>query len=106
MKKTLIAFLFVLLTTFPLLAKDFNITACTADQKKVVLTIDLVDGTAPAIAADIKGAFQAVASRLDVETLLSGEGFRAFIQNLTEEDYNAIQGIAGPPVVDGSCKAI
>lgn len=87
-----------------LLAKDLNIMGCTADSKKVVLTIDINEEASPDIVNEIVTAFVKTAKSLTADELINGSGFRIFKSNLTEEDDDAIDGIQGPPVIDGTCK--
>ena len=88
--------LFAALLTTTVSAKDIVVSGCTKDQKAVVLTIDVKDETSDAVAADIRQVFASTARSLTAAVLLSQEGFVAFINGLTEEDYDAIQEIAGP----------
>lgn len=94
----------VLLSTSLLLAKDLNLRACTADHLTAVLTIDINDAAPSSTVNSIKVAFVKTASSMSADELVYGSGFRVFISNLTEEDYSAINGIEGPPVIGESCQ--
>lgn len=106
MKRTLIAFIVALTLATSAFAKDFNIIACTADHQKAVLTLDIQDSTPKDVQAVIRAAFVNAAKDLKADVLTTGEGFRAFANNLTEEAWDAIIGIQGPPVIDGTCSSV
>lgn len=105
MRVFLVSLIFLLAISPTLLAKDLNIMGCTADSKKVVLTIDINEEASPDIVNEIVTAFVKTARSLSADELINGSGFRIFKSNLTDEDNDAINGIQGPPVIDGTCKA-
>ena len=104
MKKLIAVLAIAILLAVPTFAKEVNIHACTADSKAAVLTVDINDSAEPVVVAGIAKAFIITARALKVDVLLSGEGFRMFIQSLTQDEYDAVNGIQGPPVIGASCK--
>lgn len=102
--KKLLTFALFLALAVPVFAFDFNIHACTADDHSALLTLDILDGTSKEVTVDIRDVFSKVAKSLTADQLVSGEGFRAFITALSDEDKDAIQGIQGPPVIGDVCE--
>lgn len=101
--KALITSLLILALSGPVLAKDLNITGCTKDKQKAVLTIDVNEAADSNTVAEIIMAFVKTAKVLTAEVLVSGEGFRVFAENLSEAARDAIDGINAPPAIDGRC---
>ena len=85
-------------------AQELNIHACTADKHVAVLTLDVNDSAESEILAGITKAFVDTAALLSTGELLSGDGFRMFAEKLTPEEYDAINGIEGPPLIGDSCR--
>ena len=104
MKKLFLALLMALSIAVSISAKTFSATGCTADHKAVSLGIDIKDDTLAAIRAGITAAFAKTAAAMSYEVLLSSEGFMAFVNSLSEEEYNAIDSLSGPPEITGECK--
>ncbi len=105
MRALVVTLMLVLLTAAGALARDFNIAACTSDNRVALLTVDIQEDASQDIQAEIKAAFVKTAQALTAEALVSGDGFRQFVENLSEEDYEAIRGVNGPPVIGESCPA-
>lgn len=103
------AFLVVLLAlaTTTAYAKPATVTGCTNNQQSVSLTIDINEDLAPPqhpVLAHIQAAFANAAKDHSSGDLATEIGFRAFLSNLDQQDYDAINSIAAPPVVTGTCK--
>jgi hypothetical protein len=103
MKRTILAFVVLLTLATAAFAKDFNIIACTKDHQKAILTVDIQDEASKEVQNVIKTAFTKAANDLDADALVTGEGFREFANNLTEEAWDAIVGIQGLSVNNGPC---
>ena len=86
------------------LAKELALTGCTLDKQAVAVVIDVVDITDHPVAEHIQTAFANAASQLTAEELLGEPGFVTFVSGLDETDFTAINYIAGPPTVTGTCK--
>ena len=85
-------------------AQEVNIHACTMDKHVAVLTLDINDSAESEILAGIAKAFVDTAAELSTDELVSGDGFRMFAEKLTPEEYDAINGIEGPPLIGDSCR--
>lgn len=101
--KALIAFVLALSIATSAFARDLNITGCTKDKQKAVLTVDVNAAADSNTVAEIIMAFVKTAKVLTAEVLVSGEGFRVFAENLSEAARDAIDGINAPPAIDGRC---
>jgi hypothetical protein len=104
MKRTLVAFIVALFVATGAIAGTLTSVACTADHKSASLTLLTVDGTSKVIEDEIKAAFQKTATSLSADELVGPDGFDAFISKLSEEDFEAISELTGPPTIGGACK--
>lgn len=103
MKKLVIATILALFLATSTFALGLNIVGCTRDQKAATLSLDLIDSVSQEIFIGIMEAFEATANYLTAEDLVSQKGFEVFRSNLSEEEFNAIEGFNGPPVIGGDC---
>jgi len=107
MKSIVLAISLALLLPITAFAKVFEYTACTKDHQAVRIGIDINDDSIvvnPKIPSEIEKAFQTAAASLTVEEFQGSAGFLAFAENMSEEDFYAIIGMSGAPVVTGPCK--
>ena len=107
MKRTFIGFALaaILATSVPAFAKDSLLTACTADQKAVSVSVTLNDDlVTPQLEAEIGNVFKDAAASMPVDAFLAVPGAQAFFNRLSKEAYDAITIVKDAPKVTGICK--
>lgn len=102
--KVIAASILVLLLGSPVFARDLDIVGCTADKQRATLTVDVNDAANCSTVTEIIMAFIKTAKALNADVLVSEEGFRTFVGNLSEAAHDAIDSINKSPVIDGSCR--
>lgn len=91
-----------LLLTAQLFAMDFSFSACTLDGKTATLQIVLNDDAIaknPHIPATIENAFRLAANGMSANDLVGEKGFMAFVSNITDKEWDAIDS-ANAPAID------
>jgi ABC-type glycerol-3-phosphate transport system substrate-binding protein len=104
MKKFVLALVFALIASVAM-AATHSIQACTTDHKAATLTVDIQDGSSDAIVQNVIQAFNKAAAKNTADTLLNGNGFKDFVEGLTEEAWDALT-IENPPTISDApqCK--
>lgn len=103
MKRILITLVLLSVLGASALAFSASLSGCTRDSKAVTLAIGISDDATADVIRGIKEAFASVAASLPANVLVTGAGFQAFADALTDEEKEAIESLSGPPVVSGSC---
>jgi len=84
-------------------ATEQQYRACTKDHVLAELDVVLVDDAKPAVVEHIGKVFSTVANSMPYDELVSGKGFQAFVDGLTDEDKDSF-AVPGPPEAVGECK--
>lgn len=99
LRSVVLASLMVLLSS-SVFAKDLVSFACTQDTKVMGISLDVADNASIATMTGIVKAFEKTAASMSAEDLASFKGWQAFRAALSDEEFNALNSVTRPQVVD------